>query len=382
MEAYPALFSPCRIGKKSAPNRFVAQPMEGNDSDRGSVSVFEIEKYLQLARGGWGVIIIEAISISFTALARKNQLILNDKTFHSFKNLVSEMKKIAPDTIILFQITHSGRKSGKDFSQPVALYNPAAGEHLLQTDEIESIKNQFIETALLAEKAGADGIDFKMCHGYFGAEMLRPANIRNDRWGGSFENRTRLLTESIEGIRHRLNNSSFILGSRVSYYEGIRGGCGTIEENELIEDLKQMDVLILLMESLKMDYVNISAGIPGVTSEITRPTLPSKLFYLHQFRYTKRVKALVTKMKVIGSAYTILEEEGLVLGEENILDDNTDFVGFGRQILSDPLFPVKVKNGEKVNYCTACSGCSKLLVSQKNVGCIVTNKYYRDLFRK
>ncbi len=382
MKEYPALFSPCRIGKKTAPNRFVAQPMEGNDSDNGSVSNMEIEKYIQLVKGDWGVIIIEAISVSSAALARKNQLILNIDTFNSFKNLVTEMKKKAPDTIILFQITHSGRRSGKKFSQPTALYNAEEGEHLLETEEIEEIKNNFIETALLAEKAGADGIDFKMCHGYFGCEILRPANIRSDRWGGSFENRTRLLNESITEIRTKLKDKSFILGSRISYYEGIRGGCGTLNEDELIEDLKQMDLLILLMESIGMDYVNISAGIPGVTSEITRPTPPSKLFYLHQFRYAKRAKSLVSKMKVIGSAYSILKEEGLDLAEENILDLNTDFIGYGRQILSDPLFPKKITDGEKVDYCTACSGCSKLLASQKYVGCVVTNKYYRDLLKE
>lgn len=382
MKSYPALFEPCKLGGKIAPNRFVAQPMEGNDSDRGHVSEMELQKYINLARGGWGIIIVEAISITEISLARKNQLILNTNTFDSFRNLIKVIRREAPDTVILFQITHSGRKSVKDFSLVTALYDPSEEEHLLTTEEIEDIKNKFIETAVLAEKAGADGIDLKLCHGYFGCEMLRPANIRNDRWGGSFENRTRLLKESIKGIRIRLNGSPFILGSRISYYEGIRGGCGTASGEEIIEDLNEMDALIVLMDSIGMDYVNVSAGIPGVTSEITRPASSSMLFYLHQFRYAQRAKRLVKNMKVIGSAYSVLKDEGIDLAEENISKHYTDFAGWGRQILTDPLFPDKIKRRVKIDYCTACSGCSKLLVKQKNVGCITVNNYYRDLLNK
>jgi len=224
---------------------------------------------------------------------------------------------------------------------------------------------------LLAEEAGADGADFKLCHGYLGSEMLRPANIRDDRWGGSFENRTRFFRESMQEIKERLKNKAFILGSRISYYEGIRGGCGTGKADELVEELTEMDRVVALMESLGLDYVNVSAGIPGVTSEITRPTVPSKCFYLHHVRYTKRASELVTTMKVFGSAFTVLQEESLDLAEENIERGYIDFAGWGRQSLADPAFPQKVKDGTAVDYCKMCSGCSTLMVKQEPVNCII-----------
>ena len=86
-------------------------------------------------------------------------------------------------------------------------------------------------------------------------------------------------------------------------------------------------------------------------------------------------------MAVIGSAYSILKEEALEMAEENINKGYTDFAGWGRQSFADPLFPEKVRKGEAVNYCTGCSGCSKLMVRQVNDGCILYNPYYKEIMR-
>ncbi len=132
-----------------------------------------------------------------------------------------------------------------------------------------------------------------------------------------------------------------------------------------------MDRVVALMESLGLDYVNVSAGIPGVTSEITRPTVPSKCLYLHHVRYTKRASGLTSSMKVFGSAFTVLQEESLALAEENIERGYIDFAGWGRQSLADPAFPQKVKDGTAVDYCKMCSGCSALMVRQEPVHCVI-----------
>ncbi|MBI9107356.1 MAG: hypothetical protein JEZ04_11490 [Spirochaetales bacterium] len=378
MTEYPNLYSSGSLGGKTAPNRIVSQPMEGNDSDSGDVSQRTIDRYAHLAIGGWGTIIIEAVSITDNCLARKNQLVIKQSNLDGYKKLVDTIKKEAPDTLVQFQITHSGRKGGKAFSNPYAMYSPGDGERLLVSDDLERIKDDFIAKTLLFEKTGADGVDFKLCHGYLGCEMLRPANIRNDKWGGSFENRTRMLRECISAIRDSQKSDNFILGGRISLYEGIRGGCGTEGSDELTEDFTEMDSLIGLMNELKMDYVNVSAGIPGLTSEITRPTRTSRLFYLHQFRYARRISEISRNLKVIGSAYSVLEEVALELADENIRKGYADFAGWGRQSLADPHFPAKVTAGKPVDYCKACSGCSKLMIKQVHVGCTVFNEYYRS----
>lgn len=370
MTDYPRLFSPGKIGHKTTLNRFVAQPMEGNDADKGAVSERTLERYRTLAGGQWGIIIVEAISITPDSLARKDQLVIDRDKLGGYAQLVKEIKDVSPDTVVLFQITHSGRKSGKDFSEPVAAYEPTEGNRLLSTEDLRQIQKGFVDSVLLAKEAGADGVDLKLCHGYLGCELLRPANIRADEWGGSFDNRTRMLREAVGTIKARIKTDDFILGSRISYYEGIRGGCGTVASDDIVEDLSEMDEVIRLMVRLDFDYLNVSAGIPGLTSEITRPTPGSKLMYLHQFRYARHAKKIAGKMPVIGSAYTVLKAESLVAAEENLGRGDVDFAGWGRQILADPRFPAKVRQGLDVDYCKLCSGCSKLMIEQKPVGCI------------
>ncbi|MDC7232193.1 MAG: hypothetical protein PQJ58_03090 [Spirochaetales bacterium] len=381
-DQYPRLFSEGKLGSRTMINRFVSQAMEGNDGGPGGcVSERTVERYKKLASGQWGVVVVEALSVDPSSLARVNQMILSRENLEGFKTLVREFKKIAPQTLLLFQVTHSGRKAVKSHSRATALYSPAEGETLLTTGEIESIRKAFVEGTLLAEEAGADGVDFKMCHGYFGCEMLRPGNVREDQWGGSFKNRTRFLRDSIPEIRSRLKTSEFVLGSRLSIYEGIRGGCGTAGPDEFIEELGEMEQLVNLLQELGMDYVNVSAGIPGITSEITRPVPGGSWLYLHQMRYAKWVKSIARDITVISSAYSVLKEDALVKGEENIRKGYTDCIGWGRQSFADPAFPEKVKKGEPVNYCTACSGCSKLMVAQKNDGCILFNDYYKNLWK-
>ena len=387
------LFEPFKIRNKIVPNRFFAQAMEANDAENGGQpSERAVKRYIELAKGDWGGLSIEATSIAETPLARINGLIMNRKNLDSFKKLVETFRKHNDRALLLLQITHSGERSGP-FCQKVTL-TPGdraslmdgaqnKGARYLSTEEIEMIKDDFIKAALLAEETGVDGIDIKHCHGYFGGEMLRPSNTREDKWGGSFENRTRFLKEVTGGIKSGLRSRDFIIGSRFSMYEGIRGGCGTAGPDEIIEDLSEMLDVIRTMNGIGMDYVNVSAGIPAQTAAITRPTEISRPLGLHQLRYAKTVKDLAKKeklsIKVIGSAYSTYKEGVTVVMEEMLKKDYADACGFGRQTFADPLTPKKIAAGENVSWCLLCAGCSKLMIAQVNDGCIVYNDYYKEV---
>ena len=384
---YTQLYKQGIVGNRTVQNRFVAQPMEGNDAvNGGKVSDLTIEKYVNLAKGGWGVIVAEAISITPKSLARKNALIMNHSNLDSFKRLVDEVKQANPDTVLLFQITHSGRNSNPAFSEKTTVCPGSNEGRLLSTDEIQEIKDGFVSASLLAEAAGADGVDFKCCHGYFGAEIIRPENTRTDRWGGSFENRTRFFREGVSELQALKKSKDFIVGSRFSMYEGWRGGCGTTAPDSLVEDLSEMKMYLELMAKLGVDYANVSAGIPGRTSEITRPVKGSELMYLNHLRYTRFAKdtllGIGSDIQVFGSAYSVLKEGAFPIGEDMLNNGYADYIGWGRQILADPFTPEKLKNGEAIDYCTACSGCSKLMVKQENVGCILHNPYYKNVWKE
>jgi 2,4-dienoyl-CoA reductase-like NADH-dependent reductase (Old Yellow Enzyme family) len=312
-------------------------------------------------------------------------MIINRKNLDGIKRLVDAFRSHNSEGLLLLQITHSGERSGAFSDITTLTPSNKSGPRYIPTDEVARIRDRFIEGALLAEEAGVDGIDFKMCHGYFAGEMLRPSNTRDDIWGGSFENRTRFLKEVVTGIKSGLKNGNFILGSRFSMYEGIRGGCGTAGPDEIVEDLSQMLNVVRLMDDLCMDYANVSAGIPALTGTITRPTEPSKYLALHHLRYAKIVKDMIKsenrKLKVIGSAYSTHKADSLALADEMLSKDHVDLCGFGRQIFADPLTPKKIASGEPVNWCVLCSGCARLMTSQLNDGCIVYNDYYKEVNR-
>ena len=141
-----------------------------------------------------------------------------------------------------------------------------------------------------------------------------------------------------------------------------------------------------------MAYVNVSAGIPSLTAEITRPTKLSQYFAYHHFRYAALAKRTAPELSVIGSAYSVVTsvkgKGGVSWAEENLSKGYVDFIGFGRQSFADPLFPKKLQEegtaagGTTVHWCTTCSGCSRLMAAGWNDGCVIYDPYYRELFKE
>jgi len=188
--------------------------------------------------------------------------------------------------------------------------------HLLTEEEIEEIGETFVKTAVIARQVGADGIDFKHCHGYLCGEMLRPANTRTGRFGGSIENRTRFFRETTKKIRKAVGDDSFLVGTRYSVYEGIPGGLGTSGPEEVIEDLYEPFTFAKMAEEIGLDYINVSAGIPAITPEIVRPTKNYPEGVYRHFGWAESVKSLV-KIPVIGSGYSYLRDGKNDLKEPN-----------------------------------------------------------------
>jgi 2,4-dienoyl-CoA reductase-like NADH-dependent reductase (Old Yellow Enzyme family) len=389
---------PLQIGKKIATNRIVIQPMECNDGDaQGNPTKLTFERYRRLAEGGAGIIVIESLTLSYESRARKNQLKISEETAKGLERLVKEMREVNPKPLILFQVNHSGRLSGAAFSRVVSLY-PAGDPnvHLLTEKEIEEIGEKFVRAAILSKQIGVDGIDFKHCHGYLCGEMLRPANTRDGRYGGSFENRTTFFKETAEKMKKAIGDESFLLGVRYSFYEGIPGGFGTAGPEEVAEDLFEPLRFARMVEEMGMDFINVSAGIPAVTPEIVRPTKSFPEGVYRHFGWAKAVRRLVG-IPVIGSGYSYLRDgkndlknpdpskkSFLYWAEKNLKDGSVDLVGIGRQSLADPLFVKKILSGniDQINFCTACGGCSILLKSQEEVGCTIYNQYYKEVLRK
>jgi len=394
-----ALFTPIKIGRRTATNRFVINAMEGCDSDEfGNPGAKTYERYGNLFRGDAGLIDLEAITVQYESRGRLNQLSIMPRNEEALTKFISEMRKINNKPLIIFQLTHSGELSHPDFSRRVCVKPlPGFGGDLLSEKDIEVIMDQFVLASKICHNCGADGIDLKLSHGYLGSQLLRPYNDRNWKYGGSWENRSRFAFELIERITREINDPNFIIGSKVSVWEGFPGGCGSASPTTAVMDLTESIALVKGLEERGANYILQSAGSPSITLALSQPdkNIPDTAYLHHYFSKVLR-DALKPETVVIGSAYSVFrdgrnklqavkQEENTVLywGNKNINDKVADMIALGRQSFADPLTPAKLMAGQEkeVNWCTACDNCIEFLIRQQNVGCSTYNKPYTEAMK-
>ena len=227
------LRTPLTVGSKTAPTRLACQAMEGCDGKvGGSPDELTIRRYRRLAEGGAGIIWFEATACREDGRANPRQLWLHENNKDDFKRIVDDIRETAIKAhgyapLIFMQNTHSGRYS-KPHGTPAPLiaYNnpifekdsPIDKSRILSDEEIDRIGEQLVRSSRLAEEVGFDGVDIKCCHRYLNSELLS-AYEREGKYGGSFENRTRLLRESIARSME-ICGKDFIVSSRLNVYDG------------------------------------------------------------------------------------------------------------------------------------------------------------------
>ncbi len=361
------LTSPALFRSRVIPNRLAAQAMETNSAaPGGGVGEAQFARYGSLAAGGWGIVIMEAVSVTADSLARVRGLVMNKESVDGFRCLVDSFKAVNPDSLFIIQLTHAGRFAG-GFSRPFSGCGDDSAPRISAAG-LDAVRNLHGEAARLAASAGFDGAELKACHGYLAGELLRPLNDRGDDYGGSPANRARLVASAIADAR--AVRPGFLAGVRVSLYEGLRGGCGTAGPEGLMEDLADMRTVLAKIAGAGADYINVSAGVPAITPQLTRPLKGNAFDLYHHFRYARTVRQWFPDVPVIGSAYSTGGESAASFAEENISAEYADIAGFGRQSLADPFYPKKLKNAPgSIDYCTLCGGCSRLLKNQKPVRC-------------
>ena len=388
------LLSPIKIGSKEAQNRFFVQAMECNDEDKdGNPSDLTYKRYEDLFEGEAGIISLEAISVTRESRSRINQLTIMPQNEKALTAFVAKVRAYNPNVIFVFQLTHSGELSEPSFSKRVTV-NPlyGFGGDLLTDEDIDKIVEDFVQAAVIAHNAGADGIDMKLCHGYLGGQVLRPHNSRKWKYGGSWENRSRFAFDLYEKIQKAVNDKNFLIGSKISAYEGFPGGFGTEGPDSPIMDLTEPLSLLKGLEERGAQYFVQSAGSPSTTIYLTQAGKDAPYFsYLHQYFAKEFKKAVKPETVIMGSNFSLYRDGNnglrsvepeksslLYFGAQCIETGVMDMVALGRQSLADPYTPKKLRenNENDIKYCTACDNCKELLIRQRHVGCATYNKHY------
>lgn len=392
--------TPIKIGEKTICNRVVLQPMEGCDCNTdGSPSELTVEKYVKAARSGAGVVWFEANAVCPDGRTNPRQMMLTQANVSAFKDLLRKMREIAKkecgiSPIFILQLTHSGRQS----IVPMIAYRnsvyeekrPVTDANIVTDEYLDTLPEKYAASARLASEAGFDGVDVKSCHGYLFQELLS-AFEREGRYGGSFENRTRLYRDCIRAVK-KVITDGILLTTRLSISDMVRKPCGfgTTETGEL--DLTEPDMLIEQLVREGIQILNVTVGNPYHNPHVNRPYRKGGYVApetpdvgLARFEYIeKHIKEKFPTLTVVGSGLSYYRENLIEQSEKQLREGICDLVGYGRMWLAYPMFYRDFSNGcfDPKKCCLACSKCTELMRAKRVSGCAVFNEYYRELYKE
>ena len=200
-------------------NRFMLAPLTNTQSHAdGSLSDDEYHCLTMRARGGFGLTMTCASHVQANGKGFPGQLgCFFDDHLEGLTRLAAGIK--AQNSLAVVQLHHAGMRAPENEIGGQAVCpsdNAETGARALSPDEIEQLKEDFILAAERAQKAGFNGVEIHGAHGYILCQFLSPTiNRRCDQYGGSLENRARIIFDVVEGIRNRCG-SGFLLGVRLS----------------------------------------------------------------------------------------------------------------------------------------------------------------------
>jgi 2,4-dienoyl-CoA reductase-like NADH-dependent reductase (Old Yellow Enzyme family)/thioredoxin reductase len=360
---FPHLFTPIEIGNFVVPNRIAHVPTDISSANAdGSVNERVITYHEEIAKGGCGFIIVGATTPD-KATGRPTVTCLaadEDPLIPGLARLAEAMHRHGARCAV--QLQHPGRQAAwprKDLfsaTDMVVSLPGSAGHEVVYAEEVSHGKSiramtveeiydlieKFAEAAWRVQQAGFDAVELHGAHGYLIAQFMSPyVNRRNDRFGGSFINRMRFVLEIIDRIKRKCGKK-FAVGIRYSGEEWIEGG-RTLDESIRIAKL---------MEESGVAFLDISAGI----FEVPGPTMDPMYYPQGWNTYTAEEIKKHVKIPVITS-HTLRDP---AYCERILSEGKTDMVGLSRQLIADPYWANKAKDGKvkEIRKCISCLvGC-------------------------
>ncbi|MGS2778574.1 oxidoreductase [Robertmurraya sp. GLU-23] len=350
MSNYEKLFSPITIQRMTLKNRIVMPPMGTNFAGpNGEITDEHISYYEQRAKGGTGLIILENACLAFPLGSNgTTQLRIDEDRFiPGLYRLTERLHKHGASVAV--QINHAGASAVPDRigGQPVSSSHipsktGGAIPRSLEKDEILEIVNQYGKAARRVVAAGFDAVEIHAGHSYLLCQFLSPVyNKRTDEFGGSYENRARIVRMVIDRIREEVG-PFFPISLRFSAEEFVKGG-NTLEDT--------LNILEYLSEGV--DIFNVSAALNDTLQfQIDQMNLPDGW----RSYMAKAVKDKFNKPTIAtGNVRNPQIAESILQNEE------ADLIGMGRGLIAEPNWVKKVQAGEEefLRKCISCNiGCA------------------------
>ncbi len=359
--SYPNLLEPLAIGEVELRNRLVQTGHVTGMADDHLPGNQLREYYLERARGGVAMIISEALSIHPTSIfGADNIFIFDERVVPAMQKVTSALH--AEGCRYIAQLWHCGTNTdGMKTERPVWGPSPIAGAlnheiaHEMTHAEIGEIIAAYAQCAEHARAGGADGVEIHMAHGYLPHQYMSPfSNKRDDRYGGSLENRMRFPLELLGAVREAIGPQALV-GIRLSADEGVPGG---------LELADNVETARILSETGLVSYFSISFGNYH-NMELQTAPMGTPAGHLTELAAKFRA-ALHVPILTVGRILTV------ELAEEVLASGHADLVGMARPLMADPRLLRKAVGDDAATQrlCIGCNHCQTRLWMGTHISCI------------
>ena len=359
---YPRLLGPGKIGRHETKNRVWMTSHATLLVKDHLFTDAHVDYYVERAKGGAAVITMEAMAVHESTQPYPG------KAFAFDPRMIGEFRKIAAavhnhGTLILAQAWHRGRQTNSVTSR-VPVWAPSAipcsvyreMPKVMELEDIEQIIHGYRLTARHAIEGDLDGIELGAAsHGYLLNQFLSPAtNHRGDEYGGSLENRMRIVMRIIDAAREEVGTDA-IVGLRLNSDDGMQGGLGPVEWAEIAKHLAATG---------KLDYISCSQGT-YLNRMMIYPTSPEEHGF--QMAATRQVKASID-LPVVGVGRITTPDEA----EAILRAGDCDFVGMTRALIADAFWVRKAEQGhaDKIRPCVGANWCMESIFAHAPIACI------------
>jgi 2,4-dienoyl-CoA reductase-like NADH-dependent reductase (Old Yellow Enzyme family)/thioredoxin reductase len=367
------LFEPIRIGSVEVKNRIVMPPITTMFANKnGSISEHLKNYYVERAKGGAGLIIIESTIFDWPVgkLVPVQIRIDDEKFIPGLRKLSNAIQQHGAKVAI--QIAHAGRQTtleSTDGKQPVSsstCQGLDVNARALKIDEIKRISEKFAEAVWRAKEAGYNMVEIHGAHGYLIAQFLSPfVNKRTDEYGKNFEGRMKFPLQIISDIRKKVGNK-FPLLFRISASECIKGGL-TLDDTRAIAKR---------LEDAGIDAIDVSVGLRETAKWTHAPMAVSRGYQVHLAEEIKKCVSI--------PVITVGRINDPILADNILIENKADLIAMGRALVADPTLPNKAFSGKlaEIRKCIACcKGCiGRLLSENKSISCSINPEVGNEKF--
>lgn len=378
MSNYPNLFTPIKIGNMVLKNRIVHVPTDSSSSHAdGSVSQRDIHHHSEIAKGGVGMLIVGATSPDGkTGRPTVTGLVADsDNYIPGLARLAQCIQRYGAKAVC--QLQHPGRQAAlprhnyMSANDRVIKLPWSAGHEIvyenaeekgksvraMSTEEVLEMIELFAEAAWRVKAAGFDGVELHAAHGYLISDFMSPyLNNRNDRFGGSYENRMRFVLAIIKKIQDKCGKDYPVL-VRYSVDEWVPGG----------RDLQESILVAKTLEEAGVAALDLSQCIQETPGAGFDPMQYPEGWTMYASEAIKKV----VNIPVINS-HSLRNPDYC---EQMVAEGKTDIVGLSRQLLADPYWPLKAKYGkaDDIRRCISClEGCwQESMMAKKEITCAI-----------